>query len=846
MPNSRLRSATIELTVRPINKQLTVAITPTQSAYAPRDEAQVRLRVTDETGEPVQAELSLAVVDEAIFELSDDRTEPLFPAFYHPRPHGVATYNMMAPYRYFGGGGGGGGGGPAPTNPRHDFPDTALWLPVIETNSEGEATVSFTLPDTLTRWRVLVKAVTGTTQVGESTGVLTTTQAVSIQPLLPSALTVGDRSILSALLHNNTTLTQTLTVNLMTTGITPTAPVTTTNIPALSVIAPATQTVTVAPNASAVVGWNTEAMKPGTAPLLFAMTPMITIGPDERDAGAEDAPYRDAVQVTVPIQPLAIRNVTSTVGDFTESFTSTLYYTHSRTTPAALAELGEVNLTLSRSVAGSMLEGLDYLTGYPYGCVEQTMSKALPNVVVGRAFYQLGIGDPVLQNELPEMINAGLQRLYGFQHDDGGWGWWYDDASDTYQTAWVLFGLAITTEAGYEVDPTVIERGIAFLQERLSPLDQQQQAFVLYSMAHTPGSVAQTTLYQLADNLHTLDPFGQAALALALTNLRGPGVDEAGNRARATEIVDNLLEQAKATEDGVYWPIAADDGLYHQKFMASSVRSTALALSAITALQPDHELIPEIVRWLMSRRQAQGWGTTNETAFTLLALTDHLLATEMSNAVTPYQLLLNGQAMMTGTIAPRNPSAEMRIPAHQLALGENQLEVITDPGSRLYYRLVQTSYSNVATTPPAGPITIYRDYIDPTTSLPLTQVVVGGLVEVQLTVQTDQTMPYMLVEDHVPSGLLALNERLNNEQQIIAGNPTIASQEVYMPYNRKEVHPDRVIFFVTEMAAGAWRASYLARATLGGSFMALPTEAYAMYDPTHWGRSQSQPLQVIP
>jgi alpha-2-macroglobulin len=61
--------------------------------------------------------------------------------------------------------------------------------------------------------------------------------------------------------------------------------------------------------------------------------------------------------------------------------------------------------------------------------------------------------------DLPPKINAGLQRLYGFQHNDGGWGWWYDDRTDAYQTAWVVFGLAVTAEAGYEVDAQVIERG---------------------------------------------------------------------------------------------------------------------------------------------------------------------------------------------------------------------------------------------------------------------------------------------------------------------------------------------------------------------------------------------------
>ena len=111
------------------------------------------------------------------------------------------------------------------------------------------------------------------------------------------------------------------------------------------------------------------------------------------------------------------------------------------------------------------------------------MSKALPNAVVGRALYQLGIGNPTLETDLPPKIYAGLQRLYGYQHNDGGWGWWYDDATHDYQTAWVIFGLAVTAEAGYEVDSDVIERGVKWMQMHMSEMDIRTQGYSLYSMA---------------------------------------------------------------------------------------------------------------------------------------------------------------------------------------------------------------------------------------------------------------------------------------------------------------------------------------------------------------------------
>ncbi|MCB0185519.1 MAG: hypothetical protein KDE31_14725, partial [Caldilineaceae bacterium] len=164
--NYRLRTATAELSVRPVNKRLSVTVTPDRAGYAPREEATLTIRVQDEGGNPVRAELSLAVVDEAIYQLSEDLSADLYATFYGKRPLGVATFDSMAPTRTLNGYGGGGGGGFAPDNPRQDFPDTAYWLPAVTTDESGVATITVSLPDTLTSWRAIVKAITAATQVG--------------------------------------------------------------------------------------------------------------------------------------------------------------------------------------------------------------------------------------------------------------------------------------------------------------------------------------------------------------------------------------------------------------------------------------------------------------------------------------------------------------------------------------------------------------------------------------------------------------------------------------------------------------------------------------------------------
>ncbi|MBK9053689.1 MAG: hypothetical protein IPL78_23145 [Chloroflexi bacterium] len=83
---------------------------------------------------------------------------------------------------------------------------------------------------------------------------------------------------------------------------------------------------------------------------------------------------------------------------------------------------------------------------------------------------------------LTAKLEASIQRLYGFQHDDGGWGWWHDDDSHDYQTAWVIFGLTTMADAGYTIDPAVISRGrngSMTIWQRWT----QTRAYALYSLA---------------------------------------------------------------------------------------------------------------------------------------------------------------------------------------------------------------------------------------------------------------------------------------------------------------------------------------------------------------------------
>ncbi|HEX6386276.1 MAG TPA: Ig-like domain-containing protein [Anaerolineae bacterium] len=810
LPDSRLHTAYVNLSVPATTKVLNVAITPDRDVYAPRDEATFTVRVTNYQDVPISAEVSLALVDEAIFALSEELAGPMYDAFYYERASIVRTYNSMNLVRYLGGGmGGGGGGGEVSASPRADFPDTAAWFPTLYTDFNGEVKVTVTLPDSLTSWRLTAKATTADTQVGEAIANVLTQQPIVIRPILPRVLTAGDTVQLSAVVHNYSDTEQRIAVSIEEIGDW-----------RLEIERPVSQTITVASGELRVVGWSAVVKAAGESELLLTASP---VGGDVRG---------DAVQLPLSIQPLAVPDVTTQVGQVSDRTELTV------TIPEDALEMSHVEVQLSRSIAGSLLEGLDYLTGFPYGCVEQTMSKALPNAVVGRALHQLGVTNPTLQAELPAQINASVQRLYGFQHNDGGWGWWYDDQTDAYQTAWVIFGLGTTAEAGYEIDPAVIERGVAWLNENLNRMDNRTRAFALYSMAVAgqPNREMMLALADQADQLN-LDTFSQAALALTLHKL--------GDTAQARAIVDALAETAVVSNGRAYWSGQSGDGSYDRKTMASATRNTAIALSAFSTIRPGHDLEDDIVRWLMAQRRQYGWGTTNETAFAIVGLTDHLLATSFSEAAADshYNVMLNGVVIATGTFRRGQPATTLQIPREQLAAGNNTLVLEQSGGRQLYYVVNSRVYLAQEEIEAAGNIRVTRTYLDPETNKPVERITAGQLVKVSLQVVTPGSGSYMMVEDKLPGGLEALNEGLNTTSHIAN-----AYEEPYYwqdyGYNNKEVRGDRVSFFITEMNSGSHTFTYFARATHAGRFTAMPTEVSAMYDLSLWGRSASNNLVI--
>ena len=111
--------------------------------------------------------------------------------------------------------------------------------------------------------------------------------------------------------------------------------------------------------------------------------------------------------------------------------------------------------------------------------------------------------------------------------------------------------------------------------------------------------------------------------------------------AEAKALADGLAAQAIQTASYAHWdePIQAD------RYMTSNGRTSAVALQALVRIEPDNPLIAKSVRWLMDNRRGGFWRTTQETAATIIALTEYLARNGELDSSYAYVLSLNGSRL---------------------------------------------------------------------------------------------------------------------------------------------------------------------------------------------------------
>ena len=533
---------------------------------------------------------------------------------------------------------------------------------------------------------------------------------------------------------------------------------------------------------------------------------------------------------------------------------------------------GELTVKIDPSLAAASTDALKYLEHFEYECTEQTVSRFLPNVLTYRALKELNLVQPELEANLTEQVGTGLQRLYNQQHTDGGWGWWVQDKSDVTVSTYVVFGLVKAKQAGFAVDASVIDRGVAYLIAQIKPATQinqtwmaNQQAYLLYTLAEAGQSQTSSLVALYDSKRQILGYYGKALLALGLK------LDQPNETSRVNTLMSDLVSGAKASATGMHWEEPAPDWYSWN----TDTRSTAIALDAIAQLDPKNQLGPNVVRWLMMARTAGRWETTQETAWSLIALTDWMKATGELNPDYNWVVKVNDQTIGSGT-------ANRDTVKQSVTLSQTIASLLIDQGNALSIersfnapqsgdgQLYYTAYLRTFIPVPdvqslSRGVSISRQYYagsdpcflplkpgdKPIPCTPVTTAKVGDVLQVKLSIVAPTDLYYVMVEDPIPAGTEAVDTSLKTTTQVGEGpqlNPTDKFSYYggwgWWWFTHSELRDEKVALFATYLPAGSYEYTYQVRAGMSGTFNVIPAHAEEMYFPEVMGRSDGSTFVI--
>ncbi len=782
----RMRMGLVNLPVRPEDNKLTVTIETDQKDYRPGAKVIATVKVTDASGKPASAEVSITAADEGVLSLIGYQTPDPIPTFYAPWGIAVSTATQLEYIRDIPGPNveRPASGGDAPGTLRSRFAATAVWTPGAVTNANGIATVEFAAPDNLTAFRMMAVAADKTYRFGSADQRFTVSKPLQLLQALPRFLNLGDKLQGGVVVHNETGAAGSAVVTLVTDG-------------KITAAGGTERTVQMAKGAHVPVLFDLTGAELGDAALTFS----VKMGNE-----------RDAVKFTLPVQhPSPVEAHAVAHGAAKDATKIPLAMP-----PNAIPATAELVVSLDPDGLAGLEDGLRDLVGYPYGCLEQTTSKVIPMLAVRDLAESLDING-LTGAKLEGFVKAGIAKIGRHQTVYGGFSLWPGGEPEAYYTAYALWGLYLAKQSGYTVDAARIADGLEYLRNDGKSPDQSRpyyneagnlgsQAFALYVRAVLGDKDTQAAT-KLATNAK-LPIYGKAYVARALA--AGVGAKDPAVAKLVAEL--GVLASAAAKADAM---IEEPDEKGMRYYMSSGLRTTAAVLAVLVELDPKHEAVKPLVRALMKKRRTTEYLDTQENIYSLLALTSY--AKTAGGTPPSVTVELGGQTLVSGALGGKQ---RLRVVTVPFTAGE--LSIV--PKGEVHYS-VEVRYRRTPDSlkPVTAGLVISQEYLDEA-GKPKTTYKVGDVVVVRTATQLDEDSSHMMVSVPLPAGFEALNSRFAT-----VGTAGIKQTQDWGTY--REMYDNRVDFASEWSSRGQYVHEFTMRATSVGTFARPPTVSELMYEP---------------
>ncbi|MBA3504103.1 MAG: hypothetical protein H0T65_27320, partial [Deltaproteobacteria bacterium] len=438
-------STELDLPVEVESARLNMKTRALKTLVEPGEQATFEVAITHEGKPKANAEVALIVVDEAILALSGkSHADPLAP-FYREVRHGTTQFDSVdlvddagddlsgvpgferysLDERGFGQGGGGGtgygtigsgrygtmghGAGSSIVVSRKDFRATAAFSPRLKTDASGKVRLTVTMPDSLTRFRIVALATADTRWFGKAESAIVTQRKVNARTVAPRFLSQGDKFSLPVVVQNLDQAPRTIDVAARAAN--------------LVAVGPAGRRVTLQGGQRAEVRFDFTTSGRGKA-----VVQTIAV------SGA----FADASNMDLPVYEPATTEAFATYGVVDDA----AKFERLEVPGDVFPDVGGVEVELASTQLQSLTDAYWYLYAYPYECAEQRSSRMIATSAMFDILEAFASPGRPTKREIEAQVARDLEKLAKEQNKDGGWGYFSGMRSDPFVTAQVLGALA--------------------------------------------------------------------------------------------------------------------------------------------------------------------------------------------------------------------------------------------------------------------------------------------------------------------------------------------------------------------------------------------------------------------
>lgn len=729
-------------------------------------------------------EVTVAVVDEGILQLKNYKTPDPYAFFYQTRALKVNSHDLyprlFPEYSMRSNFGSGGYDLEKRVNPLTNkrVKLVSFWSGILKTNSKGEACYEVDIPQFSGSLRVMACAYKDQ-NFGAASKEMKVADPVVVTTSLPRFLTPMDTVLVPVTMSNTTSKSSSAIAKLRVSG-------------PLEIIGEAQKESQLSPNSEKRV--------------VFKVCAKAEIGEAQIKTQVEalSETFTEDNDITVrPGTSLLKKNGSGVVsGGANRELTLTHDYI-----PSSV----DAKLVISRSPMVQFSDDLRYLVGYPYGCVEQTVSKAFPQLYFHDMMKSMGI-KKMVQGNPQYYVNQAIIKLQSMQLYSGGLSYWPGRSRvNWWGSAYAAHFLYEASRAGYEVDQKVLDKLFNYLKREVRDKEYEQYwyyengvkkqrkiiprhyCYSLYVLA-LAGQKELSTMNYMKSNL--------SYLSLDAKYLLAASYYASGDKATYNEILPRNFSGERA--------VKVSGGSFH-----SFIRDEAIALNALISVDPGNSQIAQMARHLTKQMKSERYLSTQERSFAMLALGK--LAKKANNSTVTAVVSADGKEV--GEYKGNTLVLKSGIKGKAISIS-------TKGSGDLYYFWEVEGISKSGEYNQEDKVLRVRKtfYNRDGTVITNGQFTQNDLIVVKLSVSTiDQSkVENVVVTDVLPAGFEIENPRLTS----IPGMNWLKNKSYPEHF---DVRDDRINFF-TNVNSYTKNFYYMVRAVTPGKFVMGPVGADAMYN----------------